>query len=104
MVSRDADNWGARTEPATDLLVASRAEDGAWGVAIAMVWFGYKNALLDMGSFRMPSLIPLTCYTASVPLSGLLIALFAVEQLVNGWNNGFEGPEDTADFAVEAVE
>ena len=43
-------------------------------------------------------------YTASVPLSGLLIALFAVEQLVNGWNNGFEGPEDTADFAVEAVE
>ena len=74
------------------------------GVAIAMVWFGYKNAQLDMGSFRMPSLIPLTYYTASVPLSGLLIALFAVEQLVNGWNNGFEGPEDTADFAVEAVE
>ena len=33
-----------------------------------------------------------------------ILALFAVEQLVNGWNNGFEGPEDTADFAVEAVE
>jgi TRAP-type C4-dicarboxylate transport system permease small subunit len=69
------------------------------GVALCMAWFGYKNALLDLGSFRMPSLIPLTYYTASVPLSGLLIALFAVEQLVNGWNHGFEGPEDTDDFA-----
>ena len=69
------------------------------GVALAMVWFGYKNALLDLGSFRMPSLIPLTYYTASVPLSGILIALFAVEQLVNGWQNGFEGPEDTIDLA-----
>jgi TRAP-type C4-dicarboxylate transport system permease small subunit len=68
------------------------------GVALAMVWFGYKNAMLDLGSFRMPSLIPLTYYTASVPLSGLLIALFAVEQLVNGWQKGFEGPEDTDDF------
>ena len=68
------------------------------GVALVMVWFGYKNALLDLGSFRMPSLIPLTYYTASVPLSGALIALFAIEQLVNGWRNGFEGPEDTADL------
>jgi TRAP-type transport system small permease protein len=68
------------------------------GVAICMVWFGYKNAVLDLGSFRMPSLIPLTYYTASVPLSGALIALFAIEQLVNGWKNGFEGPEDTADL------
>jgi len=74
------------------------------GVAVAMVWFGYKNALLDLGSFRMPSLIPLTYYTASVPLSGFLIGLFAIEQLVNGWKNGFEGPEDSADFAAEAVE
>jgi TRAP-type C4-dicarboxylate transport system permease small subunit len=64
-----------------------------------MAWFGVKNAILDLGSFRMPSLIPLTWYTASVPLSGVLIALFAVEQLANGWKNGFEGPEDTSDLA-----
>src|SRR6266436_5857307 len=44
------------------------------GVALAMVWFGYKNAILDLGSFRMPSLIPLTYYTASVPLSFALMA------------------------------
>jgi len=72
-------------------------------VALAMVVFGYQNYLLDMGSFRMPSLIPLSVYTASVPLSGILTALFCVEQLVNGWRNGFEGPEDTDNFA-EAVE
>jgi hypothetical protein len=37
-----------------------------------------------------------------VPPSGFLIALFAVEQLVNGWQNGFEGPEDTIDLAERA--
>jgi TRAP-type C4-dicarboxylate transport system permease small subunit len=63
-------------------------------VAMAMIVFGYQNYLHDMGSYRMPSLIPLSVYTASVPISGALIALFCIEQLVNGWRNGFEGPED----------
>ena len=66
-------------------------------VAIIMVWFGYKNFLLDLGSFRMPSMIPLGTYTAIVPLVGILIALFAIEQLVNGFQHGFEGPEDAVD-------
>src|SRR5262249_38321650 len=39
-------------------------------VALMIVWFGWKNAILDLGSFRMPSLIPLTVYTAIVPISG----------------------------------
>ena len=72
-------------------------------VAAIIAWFGYKNALLDLGSFRMPSLIPLTVYTAIVPISGVLIALFMIEQIVNGWKHGFEGPEDTEDI-VEQVE
>ena len=63
-------------------------------VAILVVVYGWRNALLDLGSFRMPSLIPLTVYTGIVPVAGVLIALFAVEQIVNGWRHGFEGPED----------
>jgi TRAP-type C4-dicarboxylate transport system permease small subunit len=75
------------------------------GVALALVWFGWKNAMLDLGSYRMPSLIPLTVYTAIVPAAGVLIALFAIEQLVNGWKHGFEGPEDRDDLPVmEPVE
>jgi TRAP-type C4-dicarboxylate transport system permease small subunit len=66
-------------------------------VAICMAWFGYKNFRLDLGSFRMPSMIPLGTYTIIVPLSGALIALFAIEQAVNGWRNGFAGPEDRDD-------
>src|SRR6476646_3374130 len=31
-------------------------------VAVRLVWCGTQNALLDMGSFRMPSLIPLMVY------------------------------------------
>jgi TRAP-type C4-dicarboxylate transport system permease small subunit len=68
-------------------------------VALAMVVFGVQNCMNDMGSYRAPSLIPLATYTASVPLSGALIVLFCLEQIVNGWNNGFEGPEDRDDFS-----
>ena len=67
-------------------------------VALAIAWFGWKNALLDLGSFRMPSLIPLTVYTGIVPIAGVLVALFTIEQLVNGWRNGFAGPEDNEDI------
>jgi len=68
-------------------------------VGLAMVAFGIQNFMNDLGSFRAPSLIPLATYTASVPIAGALIALFCVEQLINGWNHGFEGPEDQDNFA-----
>ena len=63
-------------------------------VALCLVVFGYQNFLHDMGSFRMPSLIPLGYYTIIVPISGALIALFQVEQIVNGLKNGFPLPQD----------
>jgi TRAP-type C4-dicarboxylate transport system permease small subunit len=68
-------------------------------VGLAMLVFGVQNALHDLGSYRAPSLIPLATYTVSVPLSGALIVLFCIEQIVNGWRHGFEGPEDKDDFA-----
>jgi TRAP-type C4-dicarboxylate transport system permease small subunit len=73
-------------------------------VALMLVWFGWKNAILDLGSYRMPSLIPLTLYSGIVPLAGALIALFTVEQLVNGWRHGFEGPEDRDNLPQAAQE
>ena len=42
---------------------------------------------------------PARTYTASVPIAGALIALFCIEQIINGWRHGFEGPEDKDDFA-----
>ena len=69
-------------------------------VALILVVYGWRNAMLDLGSFRMPSLIPLTVYTAIVPVAGVLIALFSIEQIVNGWRHGFEGPEDRDDVPV----
>jgi TRAP-type C4-dicarboxylate transport system permease small subunit len=73
-------------------------------VAGFMLWFGLKNALLDLGSYRMPWLIPLTVYTGIVPLAGALIVLFSVEQIVNGIGGGYEGPEDTELHGGEPVE
>ena len=63
------------------------------GVAFCMVWFGYINFLQGFGSLRMPSMTPIASLYAAIPLSGALIALFTVEQLVNGWINGFESTE-----------
>ena len=60
-------------------------------VALCIVVFGYQNFLNDMGSYRMPSLIPLGYYTIILPIAGALVALFQVEQLVNGLRNGFFG-------------
>jgi TRAP-type C4-dicarboxylate transport system permease small subunit len=67
-----------------------------------MVWFGLRNAMLDLGSYRMPWLIPLTVYTGIVPIAGALIVLFCVEQMVNGVRGGYEGPEDSELIAGES--
>jgi TRAP-type C4-dicarboxylate transport system permease small subunit len=62
-------------------------------VALCMVWFGYINFLQGFGSFRMPSMTPIASLYAAIPISGVLIALFTIEQLVNGWRHGFESDE-----------
>lgn len=72
------------------------------GAALCMVWFGYINFRQGFGAFRMPSMTPLASLYAAIPLSGALVALFTIEQLINGWRNGFadaeaESPEEILD-------
>jgi TRAP-type C4-dicarboxylate transport system permease small subunit len=62
-------------------------------VAACLIWYGYQNYLRGFGSFRLPSGTPIASLYAVIPLSGVLIALFTVEQLVNGIANGFDDPE-----------
>jgi TRAP-type C4-dicarboxylate transport system permease small subunit len=66
------------------------------GTALCMVYFGYLNFLQGFSAFRMPSLTPLASFYAAIPLSGAFVAVFTVEQLINGWRNGFEGDGDEA--------
>ena len=63
------------------------------GVACCLIWFGYINFLRGFGSFRLPSGTPIASLYAAIPFAGLLIALFTIEQLVNGIKNGFDHPE-----------
>ena len=67
------------------------------GVAICLIWFGYLNFLRGFGSFRLPSGTPIASLYAIIPLSGILIGLFTIEQLVNGIANGFDHPEPLED-------
>jgi TRAP-type C4-dicarboxylate transport system permease small subunit len=63
------------------------------GVAFCLIYFGYINFLRGFSSFRMPSMTPIASLYAAIPIAGILIALFTVEQLVNGIRNGFDHPE-----------
>jgi TRAP-type C4-dicarboxylate transport system permease small subunit len=62
-------------------------------VALCFIYFGYLNFLRGFSSFRMPSMTPIASLYAAIPICGLLIALFIVEQLINGLCNGFEHDE-----------
>src|ERR1700756_2453581 len=73
-------------------------------VAVWMIYFGYVNFLRGFGSFRMPSMTPIASLYAAIPLSGALIALFALEQLINGWRNGFDHPAEPFEEQAEVPE
>ena len=64
-------------------------------VAVCMIYFGYLNVLDGFKSLRMPSMTPMASFYAAIPLSGLLVSIFTVEQIVNGWRNGFADPKGT---------
>jgi TRAP-type C4-dicarboxylate transport system permease small subunit len=75
------------------------------GVAFCLIWFGYINYLRGFGSFRLPSGTPIASLYAAIPLAGVLVALFTVEQLVNGIRNGFDHPEPPeTDHAIPPVD
>ena len=67
-------------------------------VALCMIYYGYLNFLDGFKSLRMPSMTPIATLYAAIPLCGILVALFTVEQMVNGWRHGFT---DTATGATE---
>ena len=71
------------------------------GVAGCLIYFGYLNFLRGFGSFRLPSNTPIASLYAAIPLSGVLIALFTIEQIVNGCRNGFDHPEPEEPLSVE---
>ena len=63
------------------------------GVAVSLIYFGYLNFLRGFSSFRMPSLTPIASLYAAIPICGVFVALFTIEQIVNGLRNGFECSE-----------
>ncbi len=62
-------------------------------VGLAMVVFGWQNFLSGFNSFRMPSMLPIAYLYWPIPVCGALIALFSVEQIVNGLRHGFAGQQ-----------
>ena len=46
----------------------------------------------------MPSMTPIASLYGVIPISGFFIGLFSFEQLVNGWVNGFDHPQELVDL------
>lgn len=59
-------------------------------VGLGMVVFGWQNFLSGFNSFRMPSMLPIAYLYWPIPVCGALVALFSLEQIVNGIRHGFE--------------
>jgi TRAP-type C4-dicarboxylate transport system permease small subunit len=66
-------------------------------VSLCLIRYGYLNYLRGFGSFRLPSGQPISYLYVIIPLSGILIALFTIEQIVNGLANGFDHAEPPSD-------
>ena len=58
-------------------------------VGLGMGVFGWQNFLSGFNSFRMPSMFPIAYLYWPIPVCGALVALFSLEQIVNGLKNGF---------------
>ena len=58
-------------------------------VGVGLVIFGWQNFLTGFGSFRMPSMLPIAYLYAPIPVCGVLVALFSLEQIINGIRKGF---------------
>ena len=75
------------------------------GVGLFLTAYGYVNFLRGFSSFRMPSMTPIASLYAAIPICGALVALFTIEQLINGLKNGFAREEPVeAPPHVAAVE
>ena len=72
-------------------------------VGIGMVWFGWQNVLTGLGSFRMPSMLPMSYLYLGIPMCGALVALFSVEQIVNGLRHGFVPAAGQSSHAIDPV-
>ncbi len=72
-------------------------------VGLAMVVFGWQNLLSGFSSFRMPSMTPIAYLYWPIPVCGALVALFSLEQIVNGLRNGFQRDGTRDDTLQPAV-
>ena len=75
-------------------------------VALCMIFFGYLNYLDGFKSLRMPSMMPMATLYVAIPICGVLVALFTIEQMINGCRHGFFNPGGAADhesFGSEAL-
>jgi TRAP-type C4-dicarboxylate transport system permease small subunit len=68
-------------------------------LGVAIIYFGYLNFLRGFSSFRMPSMTPIASLYAAIPICGVLIALFTIEQIVNGLRHGFDHQDPPEEHA-----
>ena len=79
------------------------------GVVILVIgavtaWFGYQNFQQGFGNHLPVTRLPLSIMTGAIPVFGVLVAVFAVERLSQGWRHGFEPREGDAVTELERAQ
>lgn len=65
-------------------------------VGLTVAYFGYVNFQRGFGNQLPVTGMPLATLTGAIPVFGVLLSLFTMERLVQGWRNGFPPPHRPA--------
>jgi TRAP-type C4-dicarboxylate transport system permease small subunit len=72
-------------------------------ITLSVAYFGWENFLQGFGNELPVTGMPLATLTGAVPAFGILTSVFALERLIKGWQNGFEGAShDPREQALKA--
>ncbi len=72
-------------------------------ITLTTAYFGWVNFLQGFGNELPVTGMPLAALTGAIPAFGILTSIFALERLIKGWQQGFEGvAHDPREQALKA--
>jgi TRAP-type C4-dicarboxylate transport system permease small subunit len=72
-------------------------------ITVTVTIFGWVNFLQGFGNELSVTRWPLSVLTGAIPAFGFLTSIFALERLIKGWQEGFEGvAHDPREQALKA--
>lgn len=62
-------------------------------VGLTVAYFGFVNFQQGFGNTLPVTGLPLSTLTGAIPVFGVLLSIFVLERLIQGWRHGFPAPD-----------